>query len=148
MSRPLPTALACVGVLTMVAASLWAPPQPELWHGGGACEIAPCGTLEPPERWRTAWWVWAAGLVILLTAVPVASRPASVRPLWAAWGMLAAPLWLIGLAFIAWVASLFASMQGAATVAACGLVAPLLASVTGVLKARGKDSSAPEVVGR
>jgi hypothetical protein len=52
-----------VGVALMAAASLWAPPQPEL-VSGGACNIALCGTLEDPERWRNACWLWLAGAAL------------------------------------------------------------------------------------
>lgn len=136
MSRSLALAVAWVGVAIMVAASFYAPAQPELLQDGAACEIAPCGMLEDPERWRTAWWVWGAGLVVLLGAVPFTALPARVRPLWTAVGLITAPLWLIGVAALAWIASQYTSVQGAATVAVCGLLAPVVGLVAGVWKAR------------
>ena len=136
MSRPLALAVAWVGVAIMVAASFYAPAQPELFQDGAACEIAQCGTLEDPERWRTAWWVWGAGVVLLLTAVPFTARPGRVRPLWAALGLVTAPLWLIGFACLAWIASQYTSVQGAATVAVCGLLAPVVDLVAGAWKQR------------
>lgn len=136
MSRPLALAVAWVGVATMVAASFYAPSQPELLQDGAACELAQCGMLEDPERWRTAWWVWGTGLVLLLVAAPFTARPERVRPLWAVVGLVTAPLWLVGVVCLAWMASLYTSVQGAATVAACGLLAPMVGLVAGGWRAR------------
>lgn len=58
MSVPGRTAFG-VGLVLMVAASIGAPAQPELVNSGGACNVAMCGTLEDPQRWRAAWFVWA-----------------------------------------------------------------------------------------
>ena len=99
--RPVALVVACVGLAVMVAASVYAPAQPELLQDGAACEIAPCGTLEDPERWRTAWWLWSAGLVALLAAVPLIAPRSRVRASWLAIGLLAAPLWLVGLLVVA-----------------------------------------------
>src|SRR6478672_13257188 len=126
MSQSLALAVGWVGVATMVAASFYAPAQPELFQDGAACEIAQGGVLEDPERWRTAWWVWGVGLVLLLATVPVTARPVRLRTRWAALGLVTAPLWLIGFAVLAWLASLYTSAQGAATVAVCGLLAPVI----------------------
>ena len=137
MSRPLALAAAWLGVATMVAASFYAPAQPELFQDGAACEIAACGALEDPEGWRTAWRVWGAGLVVLLAAVPFTVLPARLRLLWTAVGLITAPLWLIGFACLAWIASLYTSVQGAATIVVCGLLAPVVGLVAGAWKARG-----------
>ena len=134
MSRGVAYALGVTGLVVMVVASLWAPAQPELWQGGGACEVAPCGTLEDPARWRAAWGVWAAGFAMLVVSVSVVARPARPRPAWVALVVLTAPLGLLGLGFIASVVSLSTSVHGAATVGACGLVAPVLAVVAGAAR--------------
>lgn len=133
--------LAAAGVALMVWSALWAPPQPELWQDGGACEVALCGTLEDPSRWRTAWWAWSGGAVALLVAVPILARPARLRVVWVAVVLMTAPLWLLGLAVLAYAASLSTSVQGAATVAVCALLAPLAAVVTGAAKLRRAPSA-------
>lgn len=61
------------GLAVMVAASIWAPAPPELITGG-ACNVAVCGTLEDPQRWRTAWFVWGVGAVMTLGATAVMAR--------------------------------------------------------------------------
>ena len=122
------------GVVAMIAASLVAPPQPEVWQGDGACEIAPCGTLEDPGRWRTAWWLWGAGIAALLTATAFTVPPSRPRPRWVAVLLVTSPLWLLGLAFTAYVASLLTSVQGSATVIACSLLAPVMGFLAGIGK--------------
>ncbi|MFC7358719.1 hypothetical protein [Nocardioides astragali] len=144
MRRSLAWTLVGAGVIAMSVSSLWAPPQPELLQDGGACEISLCGTLEDPARWRAAWWLWAAGLCVLAIAIPLASRPRRVRPLWVVLAVVTAPGWLVGYAVIAWMVSLWTSVQGAATVFACGVLAPFLSVLTGALK---RGSSRPVAAG-
>ncbi|MCF6377474.1 hypothetical protein L2K70_07640 [Nocardioides KLBMP 9356] len=136
MPRPFAFTVAGLGVAAMVVASLYAPAQPELLQDGAACEVAPCGTIEDPDRWRTAWWLWAAGLLVLLTAVLITARPIRVRWSGALVGLLAAPVWLVAVAIVSWIVSLGTSIQGAATVAACALLAPVVGLVAGRFKAR------------
>src|SRR5690606_28736146 len=141
MPRPHAYVLLVVGVLTMVGASLWAPPQPEVSQDGAACEVSLCGMLEDPARWRGAWWVWLAGFGALAVAVSVTSRPRRLRPLWVVLGLVSAPVWLVAIFVIAYLVSLDTSVHGAATVFACGLLVPLLAVVSGVIKRKGGDLS-------
>lgn len=69
-----------LALLVAWVAALGAPQQPELFGGGGACQFAPCGELEDPARWRSAWLAIAtsaalavAGLVLVAAALP--ARP-------------------------------------------------------------------------
>jgi uncharacterized membrane protein YhaH (DUF805 family) len=135
-------ALLGLGVALMVAASLWAPPQPEL-VSGGACNVAPCGTLEDPERWWTAWWLWLAGAVVALPAAALGVRPS--RP--SRWPVLLAavivvPALLVSVAFLALMVSLVTSVHGAATTAVVLLLMPPLAAVSSWIRHAG-GSSAP-----
>jgi hypothetical protein len=111
------------GVLVMVVASAWAPLQPELFHSGGACQKAPCGTLEDPERWRQAWWLWGVGALVAAVAAAFVLAPRrpdaqSVLLLGASAVMTVLPLPVFVL-----VLSLLTSVQGVATAA---VLAPLL----------------------
>lgn len=61
------------GLLGMWGVGFVAPPQPEYMHRGGACDIAPCGTLEDPATWLHLWrpfvaffLVYAVSLFLLL----------------------------------------------------------------------------------
>lgn len=73
MRRTLGIIGAVAGLVGMWAIGAVAPPQPEYMHRGGACNIAPCTTLEDPEAW-VSWWrpfvvfllVYAASLFLLL----------------------------------------------------------------------------------
>lgn len=111
------------GVLVMVVASLVAPPQPELWQDGASCEVAPCGTLEDPPRYRVAVAVWFVGAAVSTLATPfavgVGRRPRAVR---AALALVASPLLLVGVAAVAFLVSLWTSAPGGWTVL---LAAPL-----------------------
>lgn len=143
-SSLLPLCLSLIGVAVMVAASLWAPPQPELLNSGAACQFAPCGTLEDPARSRVAWWVWTGGVAVLIGAVSLLVGPLPrLRPVHAAVAALIAPVWVAVTGVVAVVISLFTSVHGAATVAACGLLIPLLALLAGV----AKRPSPPQVSG-
>lgn len=101
----------------MVFASAWAPAQPEMIHTGAACEIAPCGTLEDPERWRQAWWLWSIGA--LVTAVAAAFLLAPRRATWRRVLLLvvSAVLGVVPVAVLAYLLSLGTSVQGGATAA-------------------------------
>ena len=111
----------------MVAASIWAPAQPELVNSGGACNVAMCGTLEDPQRWRAAWFLWGAGALMTLVATAVVARPRQGS----AWRRLGlAGLVLICLpvsAFVGAVVSLMSSVQGFATVMWLSVLVPLVA---------------------
>ena len=73
------------GLVAMVAASLWAPAQPELLVTG-ACNVAECGTLEDPQRWEAAWVVWIVGAVMTLAGTAalfaLAPEPGGNAPPW------------------------------------------------------------------
>ena len=58
-----------LGVALAVTAGLLAPQQPELFHGGAACNLAPCGTLEDPARWRATWWLFGAGATLVVVGL-------------------------------------------------------------------------------
>jgi hypothetical protein len=123
-----------VGVALMVVASGWAPPQPEL-VSGGACNIAPCGTLEDPGRWRTAWWLWLAGAVVALPAAALGVRPSRAprSPVLLAGtvaGLVVVPALLVSVAFLALMVSLVTSVHGAATTAMVCVVLPAVAAVS------------------
>lgn len=126
------------GVVVMVVASLWAPQQPELTNTGGACQVAPCGTLEDPARWQAAWWLWAAGFALVVIAVPLLTPAARrVRAGQMVRGLALAVIWVIATGVVAVIVAWFTSVHGAATVAACGLLAPALALVTGLVRGLG-----------
>jgi hypothetical protein len=128
------------GVVVMVVASLWAPQQPELINTGGACQVAPCGTVEDSGRWQAAWWLWAAGFAAMVIAVPLLTPPARrVRTVQIVLGLVVAVIWVIATGVAAVIVALFTSVHGAATVAACGLLGPALALVTGLI--RGADGT-------
>jgi len=116
-----------VGLVLMVAASIWAPAQPELVNSGGACNVAMCGTLEDPQRWRAAWFVWGAGALMTLVATALLARPRQGSA-WRRVGL--AVLVLICLpvsAFVGAVVSLMSSVQGFATVMWLSVLVPLVA---------------------
>ena len=116
-----------VGVVLMAAASVWAPPQPEL-VSGGSCNVAPCGTLEDLERWWSAWWLWGAGAVVSLSAAAVGVRP-SRAPRWPVLlaGVVVVPALLVAVAVAALVVSLVTSVQGSATLAVVCVLLPAVA---------------------
>lgn len=119
-----------VGVALMAAASMWAPPQPEL-VSGGSCNVAPCGTLEDPRRWRSAWWLWGAGAVVALPATALGVRP-SRTPRWPV--LLAGVVMVPALLVAAVVVSLVTSVHGAATLAVVCVLLPAVAVLAGWAK--------------
>jgi len=125
-----------VGVVLMAAASLWAPAQPEL-VSGGSCNVAPCGTLEDPDRWRAAWWLWGAGAVVALPAAALGVRP-SRTPRWPVLlaGVAVVSVLLVTVAVAAMVVSLVTSVHGAATVAVVCVLLPAVAGVGSWVKGR------------
>lgn len=125
-----------VGVALMAAASVWAPPQPEL-VSGGSCNVAPCGTLEDPERWRNGWWLWLAGAALALPAAALGVRP-SRAPRWPVLlaGVVVVPALLVAVAVAAMVASLVTSVHGAATTAVVCVLLPAVAAVSSWLSRR------------
>jgi hypothetical protein len=132
-----------IGVALMVVASGWAPPQPEL-VSGGACNIAPCGTLEDPGRWRTAWWLWLAGAVVALPAAVLGLRPSRAprSPALLAGtvaGLVVVPALLVSLAFLALMVSLVTSVHGAATTAMVCVLLPAVAAVSSRLRHVARD---------
>lgn len=52
------------GLVGMWGIGLMAPRQPEYMHRGGACNIAPCTTLENPEAWMILWRPFVAFLLV------------------------------------------------------------------------------------
>jgi uncharacterized membrane protein YhaH (DUF805 family) len=136
-----------VGVALMAAASLWAPPQPELITGG-SCNVAPCGTLEDPERWRTAWWLWLAGAVVALPAAALGVRR-SRAPRWPVFlaGVVVVPALLVTVALVAVMVSLVTSVHGAATTAVVCVLLPTVAAVSSWVRhaARRDQTEQPEV---
>lgn len=139
-------AVGVLGLVLMAVAALWAPAQPELLTSGGSCEVAPCGSLEDPSRWRAAWWPWAVGA--LASAVAVALLPSRwrVRPWHAVVALVALPLGLAALAVVAVVVSWTTSVHGAATVGWLGVGLPLVsaaASAVRSLRDRGRPPVTP-----
>lgn len=100
----------------------------------GACNVAMCGTLEDPQRWRAAWIFWAGGAVISLgaTAALTRSRPGSGwrRAAFAALLVICLPI----TAFIGAVVSLATSAQGFATVMWPCTVLPLVALAISMIR--------------
>lgn len=132
--KHLPRLLMPAGLVMMAAASVWAPPQPELFVTG-ACQIAPCGMLEDPARWQAAWWLWTAGVVALVAGTVLVVRPLpSLRPLSVALVVLCIPVWVAFTGIVAVLVALFTSVHGAATVAAVLLLAPALSLFAGAVK--------------
>ncbi|WP_114906898.1 hypothetical protein [Ornithinimicrobium murale] len=126
--------LMLAGLVIMATASVWAPAQPELLLTG-ACNIAPCGMLEDPARWRAAWWLWTVGLIALIAgAVFVVPPLPSIRPLSIVLFFLCSPVWVVFTGIVAVLVSLFTSVHGAATVATVFLLAPALALFAGAVK--------------
>lgn len=132
--KHLPVLLMLAGLVIMAAASVWAPPQPELFVTG-ACQIAPCGMLEDPARWGAAWWLWSVGVIALVVGSVLMVRPLPpLRPLSVLLAVLAIPGWLAFTGIVAFLVALFTSVHGAATVAAVSLLTPALALVAAVVK--------------
>lgn len=123
------------GLLVMVAASAWAPAQPEVWTNGGACEVDLCGVLEDPQRWRVAWILWIIGALATLAATVALARPrpgtALLRVALAALILLCLPITAIA----AYLVSLGSSAQGFATVMWIFSLLPLVAFATPTLRA-------------
>ena len=133
----------------MVAASIGAPAQPELVNSGGACNVAMCGTLEDPQRWRAAWFVWGAGALMTLVATADLARPRQGS----AWRRLGlAVLVLICLpvsAFVGAVVSLMSSVQGFATVMWLSVLVPLVAlAAAGLRSLTGRRTASPTTLER
>lgn len=132
--KHLPVLLMLAGLVIMAAASGWAPPQPELFVTG-ACQIAPCGMLEDPARWRAAWWLWSVGLIVLIVGSVMMVRPLPpLRPSSVLLAALAFPMWLVITGVFAILVAFFTSVHGAATVAAVSLLTPALALVAATVK--------------
>lgn len=123
------------GLLVMVAASAWAPAQPEVWTGGGSCEVDLCGVLEDPQRWRVAWILWTIGALATLAATVTLARPrpgtALVRVALAGLVLLCLPITAIA----AYLVSLGSSAQGFSTVMWSLSLLPLVAFATPTLRA-------------
>lgn len=120
----------------MATASVWAPAQPELLVTG-ACQIAPCGMLEDPARWRAAWWLWTVGLTALIAGALLVVPPLpAVRPLSIGLIFLCSPVWVVSTGIVAILVSFLTSVHGAATVAAVFLMAPALALFAAAVKKR------------
>lgn len=73
MRRTLGRVGTAAGLLGMWGIGAVAPAQPEYMHRGGACNIAPCTTLEDPVTWMALWrpfvvflLVYAVSLFLLL----------------------------------------------------------------------------------
>ncbi|AKU15456.1 hypothetical protein [Luteipulveratus mongoliensis] len=137
--RALALVLLLTGVALMIAASIWAPNQPEFFNLGGACQLAPCGELEDPPRWHAAWWLWTAGAVLAIICMAPLSDPMrfSARALLAS--VLAVPIGVVVLTYAAMMVALFTSTQGAATVVVLGAVLPVTAAVAGLFKRALED---------
>lgn len=106
-----------VGLLMMALASAWAPLQPELINTGAACQIAPCGTLEDPERWRQAWWLWLAGVLVAAVAATFVLAPRRTSPRRVLLLVGSAVLVVVPLAVVTSMLSALTSVQGVATAA-------------------------------
>jgi hypothetical protein len=119
----------------MVAASIWAPAQPEVWTNGGACEVDLCGVLEDPQRSRVAWILWIIGVLATLVATVALARPrpgtALVRVALGASILLCLPI----TAVTAYLVSLGSSAQGFATVMWTFSLLPLVAFANPTLRA-------------
>jgi hypothetical protein len=122
------------GLLVMVAASAWAPAQPEVMTNG-ACEVDLCGVLEDPQRWRVAWILWIIGALATLAASVALARPrpgtALRRGALAALILLCLPITAVA----AYLVSLGSSAQGFATVMWIFSLLPLVAFATPTLRA-------------
>ena len=121
------------GFVAMVAASLWAPAQPEFLVTG-ACNVAECGTLDDPQRWRAAWVVWIAGAVMAMggTVTLVRRGPGTGWQRAALTGVTIVCLPVT--AAVGAMVSLFSSVHGFATVMLLLAVLPLAAVLTGTVQ--------------
>ena len=135
------------GFAVMVAASLWAPAQPELLVTG-ACNVAECGTLEDPQRWEAAWVVWIVGAVMTLTGTAASVRPRPgtgwQRAALAAVSVVCLPV----TAAIGAVVSLFSSVHGFGTVMWMFAGLPMVAVLTGTFQSvlsRDRQLPSPDV---
>ena len=115
----------------MLLASAWAPVQPELLQDGASCEVAACGTLEDPVRWRAAWVPWLVGCAAFTLAVVAVTPATGPRLAQVVVVGLVAPVWFVLCAYVALVVSWGTSVHGAATVMALGFAAPCVAVLTG-----------------
>lgn len=79
----LATGLILVGLAVAVAwhAGAGAPAQPEMFAAGGSCQVALCGELEDPVRWRASWWTLAGSVALALAGFVAAVKALPVREL-------------------------------------------------------------------
>ena len=109
--------LGAVGFVVMAVASAWAPLQPELIDTGAACQMAQCGTLEDPERWRRSWWLWSVGALATAVAAAFVLTPRQPYSSGVVLLVMSAVLVVVPLAMLAFLLSVLTSVQGVATVA-------------------------------
>lgn len=97
--------------------------ETELIDTGAACQMAPCGTLDDPERWRQAWRLWSLGALVAAVAVAfiLAPRRPSSRSVLLL--VVSAGLVVVPVAVLALVLSVIISVHGGATAV---VVAPLV----------------------
>ncbi|MBS2937244.1 hypothetical protein KDN32_05775 [Nocardioides sp. J2M5] len=117
MARGTWVLVGAAGLAAMVVASAWAPLQPELIDTGGACQLAPCGTLEDPERWRRAWLLWWAGASFAALAGVFVLGPRQPGPREVLRLVVSAVLLVLPLALVTLVLSVLTSVHGVATAA-------------------------------
>jgi len=115
--------LGAAGFAVMVVASAWAPLQPELIDTGGACQLAPCGTLEDPERWRRAWWLWSVGALVAAVAAVCVLAPRRPDSRGVAILVVSVVLVAVPVVVLAFLLSVLTSVHGVATAA---VLVPLL----------------------
>lgn len=109
--------LGAAGFAVMVVASAWAPLQPELIDGGGACQLAPCGTLEDADRWRRAWWLWSVGALVAAGAAFFVLAPRRPDARRIALLVVSAVLVAVPMAVLVLLLSVLTSVHGVATAA-------------------------------
>lgn len=106
--------MGAVGCVVMAVASAWAPLQPELIDTGAACQMAPCGTLEDPERWRRSWWLWSVGALATAVAAAFVLTPRQPDSRGVLLLVMSALLVVVPLAMLAFLLSVLTSVHGVA----------------------------------